>query len=143
MTENSDVTVGVFGTQLYMTTFDHERLDVYQVAIEFISESGLTINTIPPGHASLADQLRRAATSICLNIAEGSGEFSPKEKARFYRIAKRSATECAAILDVLRIRVLADSVGQGVCEQLDARKEMLRRIVSMLIKLARRMEATE
>jgi four helix bundle protein len=126
-----------------MTTFDHERLDVYQVAIEFISEADLTISTIPPGHASLADQLRRAATSICLNIAEGSGEFSPKEKARLYRIAKRSATECAAILDVVRIRLPADSLDEEVCEQLDSRKEMLRRIVSMLIKMVRRMEACD
>ena len=97
----------------------------------------------PPGHASLADQLRRAATSICLNIAEGSGEFSPKEKARLYRIAKRSATECAAILDVVRIRLPADSLDEEVCEQLDSRKEMLRRIVSMLIKMVRRMEACD
>jgi four helix bundle protein len=43
----------------------------------------------------------RASFSVALNIAEGSGEFSPKEKARFYRMALRSATECAAVLDVL------------------------------------------
>lgn len=123
-----------------MTTFDHERLDVYQLAIEFIRDAQDTIHTIPPGDASLADQLRRASTSICLNIAEGSGEFSRKEKARFYRIAKRSATECAAIIDILATRGITDSVGPLTCEQLDARKETLRRIVSMLIKLVRRMD---
>ena len=95
----------------YVTTFDHERLDVYQCAIDFIRDAQDTIHSIPPGAASLADQLRRASTSICLNIAEGSGEFSRKEKARFYRIAKRSATECAAIIDILTTRGTADSEG--------------------------------
>ena len=135
------VTAGDCGARPCMTTFDHERLDVYQLALEFIRDAHDTINTIPPGDASLADQLRRAATSICLNIAEGSGEFSRKEKARFYRIAKRSATECAAIMDILRTRGIADSIGPQAREQLEARKEVLRRIVSMLIKLVRRMEA--
>jgi len=49
---------------------------------------------------SLADQLQRAATFIPLNIAEGAGEYSGAEKNRFYRIAKRSATDCAGILDI-------------------------------------------
>lgn len=57
---------------------------------------------IPPPYDDLRDQLRRAAVSVALNIAEGAGEFSPREKSRFYRIARRSAAECLAILDVLR-----------------------------------------
>jgi four helix bundle protein len=51
----------------------------------------------PRGLGDLADQLRRASTSIVLNIAEGAGEYSPKDKAKFYRFAKRSAAECSAI----------------------------------------------
>ena len=44
-----------------------------------------------------------------LNIAEGAGEFAPKEKARFYRMARRSATESAAVLDVCKnLKLLAD-----------------------------------
>jgi four helix bundle protein len=43
-----------------------------------------------------------------LNIAEGAGEFSPSEKARFYRMARRSATECAAILHVCRRLALVE-----------------------------------
>ena len=52
-----------------------------------------------------------------------------------------SATQCAAIIDILTTRGTADSEGSLTCEQLDARKETLRRIVSMLIKLVRRMDA--
>ena len=49
------------------------------------------------GRAHLKDQLDRAGTSIVLNIAEGAGEFSLPDKQRFYRIAKRSATETSAM----------------------------------------------
>jgi 23S rRNA-intervening sequence protein len=52
--------------------------------------------------AYLTAQLQRAGTSIALNSAEGAGEFSPHEKSRFYRMAKRSGTETAAILDVAK-----------------------------------------
>src|ERR1700729_1218886 len=79
---------------------DHEKLTVYQVAIEFVILSDEVIENLPRGRAYLSDQLQRAALSISLNIAEGAGEYAIDEKARFYRIAKRSATECAGILDI-------------------------------------------
>jgi four helix bundle protein len=78
---------------------DHERLDVYNIAREHSRESHRLLKLVPRGRADLADQYRRASLSIPLNIAEGGGEYAPAEKARFYRIAKRSATECAALLD--------------------------------------------
>lgn len=87
---------------------------------------------MPRGRAYLSDQLQRAALSISLNIAEGSGEYAIEEKARFYRMAKRSATECAGILDVCHQLQLLD-----VSTQTKGR-ELLIRIISMLIKMARR-----
>jgi four helix bundle protein len=79
----------------------------------------------PRGH--LADQLRRASSSIVLNIAEGAGEWKPLEKARFYRIALRSGTECAGILALL------ERLSGG---KLSDERALLYRIVSMLSKLA-------
>ena len=70
-----------------------------------------------------------------MNIAEGSGEFSQTEKARFYRMAKRSATECAAILDVF------NRLGLGDESAFASGRDLLLRIVSMLIQLIRRLEA--
>ena len=109
-----------------MTQFDHERLDVYRVAIDFIVLANDVAQRLPRGRAYVADQLQRAGTSISLNIAEGAGEFSSKEKARFYRMARRSATECAAILDVCSKLELAerDAVNTG--------RELLLRIIAML-----------
>jgi len=119
-----------------MHSFDHERMDVYKVAIEFIAMADEVTENLPRGRAYLTDQLRRACTSIALNIAEGTGEFSGDEKARFYRMAKRSATECAAVLDVCRRLALAD------VNRLDAGRELLLRIASMLIPLIRRASTT-
>ena len=78
------------------------------------------------------DQLQRASTSIPLNVAEGAGEFSRNEKARFYRMAKRSATESAAILDVCRRLTLIDDAS---CHR---GRELLLRSVSTLITIIRR-----
>src|SRR5512141_575906 len=80
--------------------YNHRRLDAYQVALEFIRWRQANIRHLPRG-SNLGDQLDRAASSIALNIAEGSGESSPAERARFFRFARRSATECDAALDVI------------------------------------------
>ena len=82
-----------------MNGFEHESLDVYRVSVEFLARADEVAASLPKGRAHLVDQLRRASTSISLNIAEGAGEFSKADKARFYRIARRSSTECSAILD--------------------------------------------
>jgi four helix bundle protein len=105
---------------------------VYQIAIEFVVFADDIVEHLPRGRAYLSDQLHRAALSIPLNIAEGAGEYATEEKARFYRMAKRSATECAGILDVCQRLQLID-------EQYQTKgRELLIRIVSMLIKMIRR-----
>ncbi|WP_242601982.1 four helix bundle protein [Legionella yabuuchiae] len=58
------------------------------------------LGELPRSRAYLEDQLQRATSSIALNIAEGAGEYARHEKHRFFHMAKRSATECAAILDI-------------------------------------------
>ena len=114
---------------------DHEQLDVYQVALEFLVFANDVIERLPRGRSHLADQLTRASTSIVLNLAEGAGKHSKPDKRRFYLTARGSATESAALLDVcLRLRLLDAADHQ-------AGKERLMRIVSMLIKLAQSCEA--
>jgi len=109
-----------------MDQFEHERLDVHRISIEFVALANQMASALPRGRAYLADQLRRAASSIPLNIAEGAGEFAAADKARFYRFARRSATESAAIFDALAVLELAD-------EPLRTRaRGLLLRIVAML-----------
>lgn len=124
----------VGAADVLVVKFDHEKLDVYNVTVEFISLAHRIIAAFPTGHANLADQLRRAATSIALNIAEGAGEFSKPDKARFYRFARRSATESAAALDVAVRLELATAA------QCEAGRDSLVRIVSMLTNMVRALE---
>jgi four helix bundle protein len=111
--------------------YDHERLDVYHHAVEFIEWRRGVLRRVPKLSECVADQLTRAATSIPLNIAEASGEFSMPERVRFFRIARRSATECMSILDVIRASGLEspEKVAEG--------KRLLSRIVAMLTPLAK------
>jgi four helix bundle protein len=114
-----------------MQEFDHEKLDVYRAAIELIILIDGVVENLPRGRAYLADQVQRAGSSIPLNIAEGAGEYSSSEKCRFYRMAKRSTTECAAIFDVcLRLKLIEESKYLQI-------RQLLVRIVSMLIKMSK------
>ena len=114
-----------------MNHFDHDKLDAYRTAIEFVGVADRILEQMPPGRGYLKEQLASAALSIVNNTAEGAGEFRPSDKARFYRMACRSATECAGILDVCRELQLADETlrKEG--------RELLLRIVSMLTRLAK------
>jgi four helix bundle protein len=116
--------------------FDHDRLDVYRVALSFVATAHELAGSIAihSGSGYLVDQLRRAASSIVLNIAEGAGEYRPVDKARFYRIALRSATECAAIFDVAHA---VGCVGGDDCHVAKGRNS-LARIVAMLTKMSTR-----
>lgn len=113
---------------------DHERLDVYHVSLDFLVFANQVIEALPRGRSHLSDQLTRASTSIVLNIAEGAGKHSKADKRRYYLTARGSATESAAVLDVcMRLSLLDEPTHT-------AGKEMLVRLVSMLIKLAQSME---
>jgi four helix bundle protein len=104
-----------------------QRLDVYRCAITFLTLSGPLASRAPRGHGELADQLRRAALSIPLNIAEGSGKVD-RDAERYYRTARGSALECAAILDAFEALALVNG------EELGNARELIERVVAMLTK---------
>ena len=108
--------------------FDHEKLDVYQAAIRFAAWAGDLLETLPKSLAAY-DQLDRASTSIALNIAEGNGKYTAPDRCRFFDIARGSALECAACLDVLVAKKKLVCAEQG--------KELLVPVVSMLVGLIR------
>ena len=110
--------------------FGFQKLDVYRCATKFLALSAPLAERAPHGYGSLADQLRRAAISISLNIAEGTGKFT-KDERRFYAIARGSALECAAILDAFEL------LGAVAAEDLAEGRELLDRVVAMLTVLVR------
>jgi four helix bundle protein len=106
--------------------FDFEKLDCYQIALQFNALAG---RLVPRGHRELRDQLTRASLSISLNIAESAGRATVAEKAHFFAIARGSAMECAAIVDVLLSSGIASI---GPCREA---RVLLIRVVQMLTKL--------
>lgn len=105
---------------------DAEKLQVYAVALEL---QVLCATLAPARHGVLADQLERASVSAVCNTAEGAGRHSKRDKRRLYVIARGSATETAAIIDILRIRPLAP---EAACVQA---RSLAVRVVQMLTKL--------
>lgn len=110
------------------THFDHENLDVYKAAIGFVFWVDELLESIPKSLA-VCNQLDRASTSIALNIAEGNGKYTSADRCRFFDIARGSALECAACLDVL--------VAKKRIKSADSGKAILVPIVSMLVGLIR------
>jgi len=108
---------------------DHERLQVYSVALEF---HGVAMSLVPRrGFRHIRDQLERSSLSVALCIAEGAGRTSAKDKRRFYAMARGSATESAAVIDILLVR--------GVASIQDCRqaRALAIRLVQMLSRLCR------
>ena len=108
-----------------------QKLDVYQRAIEFLALTAQTADEVPRGNAALLDQLRRAASSIVLNIAEAAGRTGKADAARAYAIARGSAMECAAVLDALSVLKVIEAGTQ------QRGGELLERVVAMLTKMCR------
>jgi four helix bundle protein len=115
--------------------FDHEKLDVYRVAVEFAVWAHEIGKQIPRSERNIRDQWNRASVSIPLNIAEGNGKRSSADRKRFLEISRGSSLECASILDLLlQIRFVSPQ------ESMHG-KELLHREVSMLTKMIRGKEA--
>ena len=105
---------------------DAEKLDVYRVAL---AAHGQATTILAGDHRILRDQLERASLSIVLNISEGAGRRSRKDKRRHYAIARGSAMERAAAVDVIAIRDLAAVTDAA------ALRALFVRAIQMLTKL--------
>ena len=119
---------------LFPRHFDHHKLEVYTLAISMFGDAYRIADRFRRGDFVVRDQFIRAALSVPLNISEGSSEWRPLEKARLYRVARRSAGECAAVLDAV-----AGPYGLTK-EEIEPLYEKLVRIMTMLMKLIQRME---
>jgi len=110
--------------------FDHEKLEVYRAALAFLVWLEPVLQKLPKSLA-VVDQFDRSSTSIPLNIAEGNGKFTRADRCHFFDIARGSALESAAALDVLVAKQ------RCVQEEVAAGKDRLWSIVSMLVALIR------
>ena len=108
--------------------FDHEKLNVYHEALVFVGVATDLLERVPKRMA-VYDQLDRASTAIPLNIAEGTGKFTPPDRCRYYDTARGSALECAACLDVLVLKKVFKN------QEITDAKTILIKVVSMLVGL--------
>ncbi|AKF07400.1 four helix bundle protein [Sandaracinus amylolyticus] len=108
---------------------DYEKLDAYQVSLDLLSEALVIASQVPRGYGPVSDQLRRAALSVPLNIAEGVGRHDFKDRRRCFTIARGSAMECGALFDVFAR--LPDTRP----ERAQSAKQLVRRVVAMLTRM--------
>src|SRR5580765_3245354 len=119
--------------------FDHEKLDVYTLELQFITWVTPLIEEAKERAGGktreVCDQLDRASLSAWLNTAEGNGKRQRQGRAKFFDDARGSATECAGCLDAM--------VAKGVFEsgRIADGKAILVRIVSILCKLIDRFDS--
>lgn len=79
---------------------NHKSLEVYQAVRELIKEAyKLSLSMPPEEKFNMVQQIRRAALSVKLNLAEGSSRKSLQERKRFYEIARGSVIEIDAALE--------------------------------------------
>ena len=109
--------------------FDHERLDVYRVSLQFVAWSYRLSGALRGLDRHARDQLLRASQSIPLNIAEGNGKRPGPDRRRFWHIAYGSTLACAAVLDVL---AACNSIAPADAAE---GKQILHRIVGMLARM--------
>ena len=111
--------------------FEFEKLIVFQRAMEAAEVIKRMLRSLPPSEFALRDQIYRATMSVVLNISEGAGEFSRPEKARFYRMARRSALEAAGGI------MLAHRWGFFLAADVAQSKRLLAEVASMLTAMCK------
>lgn len=115
--------------------FDFEKMEVYRKSLVSLDKAVAIAEIIPRGHRQFSDQLKRAASSVSLNIAEGVGEFKSKEKARFYRIALRSVSESCSIIQILyRLKLIEHSQYIEAYDNFSSTAKMLTKLISSMNK---------
>jgi four helix bundle protein len=110
--------------------FGFERLIAWQYAIEAVERADEIVRGLPRPYAELADQLRRASLSIICNLAEGVGKDMGKDQLRFFRIARGSAYESAALVEAAaRLRLVSGEQRSRVREPLLSTAALLTRLL--------------
>lgn len=102
----------------------HKKTTLYRRSMELIRLCADVSSRLPRGHGYLTEQMRRSSSSVAQNYAEGSGKLTTAERRRYFRIAKGSAFETAASLDIaFNLGLIDESTNQraqDICDHLGA-----------------------
>lgn len=115
--------------------FEFQRLEVYKKAKRFYKATSKLLDNSRLNQFQ-NNQLKRAALSVPLNIAEGSGRFSKKDRANFFVIARASVFECVAIMDIAKDENL---ISKDRFENFQSAADELSRMLFTMIKNLRQL----
>ena len=118
----------------FLLMFDFQKLLVYEKAKAFNNNIGKILEGIKL-EPFMLNQLKRAAFSIMLNVAEGSGRYSMADKRNFYVISRGSVFEVVAVLDYLKDNRFIDlEVYESLYKELEEISKMLFAMIKSLKK---------
>jgi len=113
-----------------MLKYNFENLEVWKLSLKINVEVSKLVKKLPPSEKYiLGDQMRRAALSVCLNIAEGSGRGSKKDFKRFIRNAIGSTLEVVACIKI------SVQCGYLAAKDTSSLEELIKELYFKLIKL--------
>ncbi len=114
-----------------MLELSHKNLQVYQFALKLVKEVYQHTQTYPKEKQFvLVSQIRRAAISVCSNIAEGAARISKQEKKRFYEISRSSLVE---IDTQIEISLILDYIKKDEIDQLEVYLESTFKMLSKMM----------
>ena len=117
-----------------MTSKHYKDLQVWQKSMDLVESIYILSGTLPKEEQfGLSSQLRRAATSIPSNIAEGYTRASTKDYIRFLSIARGSAAEIETLLEICKR--LAYFTEQQIQISLNLVNEISKMLTAMILKL--------
>ncbi|HKJ32468.1 MAG TPA: four helix bundle protein [Balneolales bacterium] len=118
--------------EVIMLDLNHKRLNVWKMSLEFVATIyKLTANFPTEERYGLTSQMRRAAVSVLSNISEGAARKSPKDRKRFYEIARSSLVEIDAQLEIsLRLNFLNVKNIKQASKQMNEIFAMLTKLIS-------------
>jgi len=119
-----------------MLDLSHKKLDVYALSLKMVKEIYKLTQGFPQEEKYvLVSQLRRAAISVCSNIAEGAVRKSKREKKRFYEISGSSVVEIDTQLEIALLLNYLSTISINEVEQ------KLESVFRMLSKMIENLEA--
>jgi four helix bundle protein len=120
----------------HLARVDHKNLILWQKALDLAVLVYRVCTAFPQSETyGLTSQLRRSATSVPSNIAEGYARRSPKEYFYFLRVARGSLAELETqLLLAQRVGYLKDDEGAGLQERIDEIGRILRAVIGSLLR---------
>ena len=114
-----------------MLDLSHKKLDVYQISLKLVRDVYKATAIFPKKEQYvLVSQVRRAAISVCSNIAEGASRISKTEKKRFYEISRSSLVEMDTQFE---IAIILEYYKKGQMQELEQYLESTFRMLSKMI----------